>query len=130
MMQVWGDCLDGLRAGGAVTPIRRRKSGDQLTLFPISGRFATENLTCICRAPMTLQSLLAFGIAVLIGGCCPGGNCDDALRPNFEARHRVFVQGLNSWIGRPFNHTCLSEGICPPQTLESGLVRYTAVDWR
>jgi len=29
MMQAWADYLDGLRAGGAVTPIRRRASGGQ-----------------------------------------------------------------------------------------------------
>lgn len=90
-----------------------------------------ENLICICRVPMTLQSLFAFAVAMLIGGCCPGGNCDYAFRPNYEARHRVFVEGLNSSIGRPFDqHTCLREGNCPPQTLGSGLVRYTLVDWR
>jgi hypothetical protein len=75
----------------------------------------------------------ALGVvsACLFGGCyCPGGNCDSAFRPNYEARHRVFVENLNAWIGRPFNHTCLSEGNCGPQVVESGLIRYTAIDWR
>jgi hypothetical protein len=53
-----------------------------------------------------------------------------ALRPDYEARHRVFVEDLNSYVGRRFNHTCLREGGCPSQPLESGLVRYTLVDWR
>jgi hypothetical protein len=74
--------------------------------------------------------LLAIASAALLGGCCPGGNCDYTFRPNYEARHRVFVENLNAWIGRTFNHTCMREGGCPPQTLESGLIRYTAVDWR
>jgi hypothetical protein len=75
----------------------------------------------------------ALGIlsAILVGGCyCPGGNCDYAFRPNYAARHRVFVEDLNAWVDRPFNHVCLSERTCPPRTLESGLVRYIAVDWR
>lgn len=90
-----------------------------------------EYLICTRRAHRTRQLLLAFASAVLIGCYCPGGKCDYAFRPNYEARHRVFVEGLNSSIGRPFDqHTCLREGNCPPQTLGSGLVRYMLVDWR
>jgi hypothetical protein len=75
-------------------------------------------------------SLLAVISVALLGCYCPDGNCDYAFRPNYDARHRVFVQGLDSSVGRPFNHTCLREANCPSQTLASGLTRYTLVDWR
>jgi hypothetical protein len=84
------------------------------------------------RTRNTLASaVLGIVSGCLAGGCyCPGDNCDYAFRPNYEARHRVFVENLNSSVGRPFNHTCLREGNCPSQAMESGLVRYAAVDWR
>jgi hypothetical protein len=76
------------------------------------------------------RSFLVASVSVSSMACCPGGNCDYAFRPNYEARHRVFVEDLNAGIGRPFNHVCLGEKNCPSQTLDSGLVRYTAADWR
>src|SRR5580698_3470653 len=74
--------------------------------------------------------LLANVSGLLLAGCCPHGLCDYAFQPNYEARHRAFVENLNAWVGRPFNHTCLREESCWPQTMDSGLIRYTAVDWR
>src|ERR1700722_1414274 len=79
---------------------------------------------------VTSGSLLAVINAGLLGCYCPNGNCDYAFRPNYDARHRVFVQGLEASVGRPFNHTCLRESNCPSQSLDSGLTRYTLVDWR
>jgi hypothetical protein len=90
-----------------------------------------DSCKCIFWTHTKWLSLFATTGAVLTSGCCPGGNCDYAFRPNYEARHRVFVEGLNASVGRSFDqHTCLREGNCPLQTLESGLVRYTLVDWR
>jgi hypothetical protein len=96
---------------------------------PIENMYA-EDESPIFKTCSVTRVLLLAGASVISAACCPGGNCDYAFRPNYEARHKVFVQNLNAWIGRPFNHVCLREGNCPPQTLESGLVRYTAVDWR
>ncbi len=78
------------------------------------------------------RSMLTVFIAActLITGCCPTGRCDYAFRPNWPGRHAAFVENLNTFVGRPFAHICVAEKSCPPETLESGLVRYTAVDYR
>jgi hypothetical protein len=76
------------------------------------------------------RPVILAGTSIISAACCPEGNCDYAFRPNYEARHRVFTQDLNAWIGRAFNHDCLNEGNCPPETLRSGQIRFTAVDFR
>ena len=77
-----------------------------------------------------LRIFLAVVAATFIAACCPTGNCDYAFRPNWEGRHRAFVENLNASVGRPFRDQCLGEHACPPVNLESGLIRYTAVDYR
>jgi hypothetical protein len=130
-------CLAPRAPGDSVRP--RRLSG--VVTRPLNftvrshGVMAVVTLSAVVGAGRGRRVLasVVLGIvsAILVGGCyCPGGNCDYAFRPNYEARHRVFVKDLNAWIGRPFNHVCLSEGTCSSHTLEAGLVRYIAVDWR
>lgn len=74
--------------------------------------------------------VLAVIAATFTTACCPTGNCDYAFRPNWEGRHKAFVENLNASVGKPFKDQCLSEHACPPANLESGLIRYTAVDYR
>ncbi len=77
---------------------------------------------------MRLAVLIAAGIC--LSACCPTGRCDYAFRPNWPARHAAFVENLNLSVGRPFAHYCVGENKCPAKALDSGLVRYTAVDYR
>jgi hypothetical protein len=73
--------------------------------------------------------LSALFVASALSGCNPYH--DGMFTTNFDARHEAFVQELNSGVGRPFNHPCrFEQGACPPTTLPSGLVRYTAANYR
>jgi hypothetical protein len=130
-------CLAPRAPGDSVRP--RRLSG--VVVRPLNftvrshGVMAVVTLSAVADAGRGCRVLASVVVGIvstiLVGGCyCPGGNCDYAFRPNYEARHRVFVEDLNAWMGRPFNHVCLTEGTCSSHTLEAGLVRYIAVDWR
>lgn len=90
-----------------------------------------------CRNPSQRRNslcavrwLIVAATAAATMGCCPTGNCDYAFRPNWEGRHKAFVQNLQAAVGRPFKDQCLEENACPPSTLESSLIRYTASDLR
>ena len=69
---------------------------------------------------------------LLLTNCCISPTChkDYLFRTNWEGRHAAFVEDLNAAVGKKFNDICLREHACPPTTLESGLVRYTAADFR
>jgi hypothetical protein len=67
---------------------------------------------------------------VIVAACCPTQRCDYLFRPNWEGRHASFVENLSAHIGRAFDDQCLSEGACPATTLDSGLIRHTAIDYR
>lgn len=60
--------------------------------------------------------LLLLTYTAGIAGCCPGPHCNDPFRPNEEARHQAFVENLNLWVGRKFNHTCVEEGVEPTES--------------
>jgi hypothetical protein len=73
--------------------------------------------------------LSALFVGSILSGCNPYH--DGMFSTNFDARHEAFVQELNASVGRPFNDECRSEqGACPPTPLPSGLVRYTAANYR
>ena len=78
------------------------------------------------RAPL----ISPFMAAAFLVGCCPIGKCDYAFRPNWDARHQYFVENLNAAVGRKFADQCLTEGACPPHKQDTGLLKYTAVDYR
>lgn len=88
-----------------------------------------DTLQRCCRR-YAQRCLILFIAAAATLGCCPTNNCDYAFRPNWEGRHKAFTQNLKLFVGRPFNHQCLEEHACPPSSLESGFIRYTASDYR
>ena len=81
--------------------------------------------------PMWFLRAIFFAIPlVAVSACCPMGKCDYAFRPNWEARHALFVEEREAAVGKRFANTCVAERACPPERLDSGLVRYTLVDYR
>jgi hypothetical protein len=68
--------------------------------------------------------------AMILGGCCPRYGCEWVSGTNWEGRHSLFVDNLNLVVGTSIRlNPCFANGSCLPRELDSGLVRYTIVDY-